>query len=153
GVLGQVPLVQLAVLAGEVDAAGGLIHGGRVDAPLADGVGGARADVARIGRGARDGQHLTHDLQVGVAVVVRVRFGGVGVEEGDLVDAVAELPGGGRGGVGVVVVLHEDEVGRGAGVRGHHAGGHDGRGVVPAEGARRKGGGQVGAEVQQVAAR
>src|SRR5262249_33427599 len=93
------------------DALAGRVHHGGVDAPLAPGVGEPVNELG-VGRGAGDGQDFLHDLH-GRAVVAGVELRGVGVEEGDQVVAVARV--GEVGGLGVIVVLGEQQVAGGAG--------------------------------------
>ena len=74
---------------------------------------------------------------------MRVDLGGVGVEQGDPVYAVAIAK------TGVVVVLGEYQVGGGALIRRHHAGRHDRRRVIPTESARGLFNREIAAEAEE----
>src|SRR5262249_31720485 len=145
----EVPAVELAVLAVGQDALAGGVHHGGVDAPFLAGGGGAGGGIG-VGRRAGGGQDLLHglDRRAGAS---GVELRGVGVEDGDQVIAVAGVGEVGR--LGVVVVLREQQVAGRAGVGGDHRRGHDGGGVVPAEGAGGVLDGQGRVEVQHEAAR
>ena len=95
-----------------------------------------------VRRGSQNRQDFLHHGGAGH----RIDHRGIGIENGDLVLAVAAAH------AGVVVVLGHDQVGRRAGVGRDHGSGHHGGRVVPAKRAGRLLLGQIAGEVQHPAA-
>ena len=141
----EVPAVNLTILARGDDTVSSRVDGARVHAPFSDGMGVGGAEEFRIRGRADHRQQLTHFDQAGGGRM-RVKLRGTGIQQRDLVDAVAIA-------ARVIVVLAEDEVGRSAAIAGKHVRGNDCGGVIPAEAARRFAGLQIGAEVEQEATR